>query len=569
MALTPRIRPVWGIDIAASAIKGVRMCVDGDRVRILAADILPLEGDPALGDRSGRDRRVWRGLQRFQTKHGLGAEPVAVGLPGPLFFVRPFNFVLLGDRTEEELVRYEMEQHIPFGLDAVLWDYDLFGSVASPEREREGLLFAIKKDALNDYMLSLSAAAIDPHLVQAAPLALYHFIHHEMAPDRPTLVADLGAATTNLLAIDGRRYWVRTLNLGGEAITGAVQAAFGRGQLDREEAEEIKTYLPRFSRREEVAERLVPDVRRFVGELRNAITHLSDQHQLKFERMVLVGGAGGMYGLPRLLSEELKVPVVTPAGLGNIEVDDAAGPGYVNANLPSLCTPIGLGLQALGKRASRVNIFGAALSRRRSQGLMRWAAGVAATVFLVLVVAAGCIFRIRSSVMADGVRELRKTLAPVNSRDSRSRSAGIRIEGSRDMLQKRQDFAARRNTWLQILDTVTRMLPENDKPSLRPEDKLWLIGLSLNPKGGNPRGDVKAGEIEVGVLLREGDLAYARNIIEVPLTKDEKGRFKKVVIAETKSSPTLSWSGDKGRDKYTLVKWTFEVEPKGTEGVAP
>ena len=259
MALLPSGKTVWGLDIASSAIKGVKMRAAGGRVRILDADILALEGEPvASSDSPGRDRRIWRGLQRFQAKHDVATSRVAVGLPGPIFFTRPFSFPLVGARSEDDLARFELEQHIPFGLDAVLWDYALFEGVGSEAGIREGLLFAMKKEVLNNYLLSLSAARIEPSCVQATQLALYYFVRHEIDPEGTVLVMDVGAATTNLIAMNETRYWMRTLSVGAESVTAAVQGAFQPRKVSRREAEAIKVNLPLLTRRQEVSERISP-----------------------------------------------------------------------------------------------------------------------------------------------------------------------------------------------------------------------------------------------------------------------------------------------------------------------
>ena len=569
MARVSRTKPVWGLDVAASAIKGVRMCMEAGRVRILAADILPLEGEASPADIPGRDRRIWQALQRFQAKHRLGSERVAVALPGRLFFVRPFTFFMVGGRTEEELAQYEMEQHIPFGLDAVLWDYERFEPKGVSDDERQGLLFAIKKESLSNYLLSLSAAAIEPRLVQAAPLALYHFIQHEINPTEPTLAVDVGAAVTSLLALHRRRYWVRTVSLGGDTMTAAVQKAFAPQEIGRDEAEAIKLHLPQLSRRAEVIERLMPEARRFVAELGNAINHLAEEHDLKFERLLLMGGGGGMYGLPRLLSDELHIRVVTPAGLGNIEVGGTADPAYVNANLPSLATAIGLGLQALGKKASRVNIFGATLSRRRSHTLVRRVAATAAGIALALVLAFGGLSSYRAATMTDGKGQLENTLRSVKDRNSRYRTAKTRIEAAEDKLQKFHDLAVRREVWLRVLDKVSRMLPPNDKVTgIRPTDKLWLIALRLNAGGEGRNGELAAGEMEAGTLAREdkSELTYARNILVFPLEGDEHRMFKKVDIVAHRRSPALNLTAGGGGDKYFVLKLAFKVEGASSEG---
>ena len=184
-------KAVWGLDIASSAIKGVKMRLAGNRPEIIAADIVPLEGATGAQDASGRGRHIWQALQRFHEKHEIASDDVIVGLPGRLFFMRPFNVFAVGTRTEEELVRYELEQHIPFGLDAVLWDHESFPPTGPSDREVDGLLFAMKKDVLSNYLLSLSAVDVEPRQVQAAPIALRTFIEYEMNPEQPVLVVEV------------------------------------------------------------------------------------------------------------------------------------------------------------------------------------------------------------------------------------------------------------------------------------------------------------------------------------------------------------------------------------------
>jgi len=555
MAKLSSKKPVWCLDVGASAIKGVRMGMEGGRIRILAADILPLEGVPVRTDTPGRDRRTWRGLQRFQEKYALASERVAVGLPGPVFFIKPFNIVPVGKHTEEDLVRFEIEQHIPFGLDAVLWDYELFERDEVPAAEREGLLFAMKKETLNNYFLSLSAAGIEPLYVQAAPLALYQFIRYELDPADTVLVVDIGAAATNLLLLDGNRYWVRALSLGAETLTTTLQKVFLPCEVSREDAESIKVNLPRLTRRAEVMDLVTPAIRGFVGVLRNAIEQLSKERGLAFKKVLLVGGGSAMYGLYHLAREQLGTRVVTPAGLGRIEVADAA---YVNANLPSLAPAIGLGLQVLGATATRVNMVGATLVRRRSQTMARRMAASVLIAAALLVTVFGTFSSLRKWVVNAGVAEMRNILDPIRHRRQSYRNITAPGEAERGLGVFRQ-MAEGRSVWLVVLDKISKMLPENESRGVSREKKLWLTRLSLAATPGQ-RG-VYNGLIEAGALLREdgGHLDFAKRTLVYPLRGDERGIFKSVQIVSSDHSPGLYAGSAKGPDKYLVIQLKFQV----------
>ena len=555
-------KSVWGLDISASAVKGVQMRIAGERVELLDAEIIPYEGPEPAEDAPGRDRRIWQALRRFNELHRVGGARVAVGLPGSIFFMRPFNIFLIGNRSEAELVRFEMEQQIPFGLDAVLWDYEMFQPPEAGARDRQGLLFAIKKEVLNNYLLSLSASRIEPAQLQAAPLALYNFIRHELQPEAPMLVADIGAANTTLLAISGQRYWLRTLNIGGAFMTAAVQNAFRPREVSVEDAEEMKCSLPLLSRRGEAIEKIAPAMRGFVGELRNGINLLKQEHKLSFERLMLVGGGSATYGLPRLLGDELKMRVVVPAGLGRIEIAESVDPAYVHGNLPVLATAIGLGLQALGQAATRVNMVGATLVERRSQTMVRRSAvmGAVAALFLVLLLGAFATWRaVAYRKAADQMRT--DLLGPLMQRWNQFKKLGGRSDAEK-WLDGIRDMAASRSLCLLVLNKVALMLPDdNNSPSTSGTNKVWLIGLSLKPKPNAP--GTFEGTIEAGTLWSLGgkhsDFMHTR--LKTPLEGDASGMFRNVTETGVTRSATLSYPGGGAAGNYYVVQMRFDVVP--------
>lgn len=568
-----KIKTVWGLDVAASAIKGIRMGVEEGRVQILEADILPLDGEPPAGEAVGRDRRIWQALQRFEAKYGVSRDRVAVGLPGFIFFSRPFSIVLVGDKPEAELVRYEMEQHIPFGLDAVLWDYEVFPPADGEggPRERDGLLFAMKKEVLNNYLLSLSSSRIDPVQIQAAPLALYNFVQHEFGTDEPVLVADIGAATTSLLAIAGNRYWIRTISSGGETLTAAIRAAFRPQEVSYEDAVRIKANLTQVSRRGEVIERITPALRGFVGEMRNAVKHLQQEHKQRFNRLTLLGGGSGMYGLQRLLGEELGMRVITPAGLGRIEVPNPATAAYVNANLPALATAIGLGLQGVGRAATRVNMVSATLAERRTQTVTRRTAVSVVAASAAIIIGLGAFSTARKAVYSNGAEKLANAVRPINERAAMAERA-IRPGEAEERMGTLERLAAGRSVWLTVLDRISNMLPENEKATTSVNDKMWLMRLAVRPKPGAP--GVYEGEIEAGMRVRaDGKHRDAAERILLPPLKAEDARavYSNVEVAGSRRSPLLDFKApnatDKNPDQYFLIRLKFDVTPKKGGGL--
>lgn len=385
-------------------------------------------------------------------------------------------------------------------------------------------------------------------------------VKYEVPLDVPTIVADIGARSTSLVASDGKRYWVRTINQGGESLTNAIHFLFQSKNISRDEAERIKVQVSRVQRRDELSERMMPAVRAYVGELRNAVQHLGTEHGVTFMRMLMLGGASSMYGLQRLLTEELNMSVSIPAGLGTIECASDQKARYVNERLPELAVAIGLGLQGLGRQATRVNMVSATLARRKKETMVRRSSfvGVAAAVLLVAVFSLFTAWR--AHVYQSGIDQLRNILGPVSDQ-SRLATEYASPSPAERQLNLLAGMAEEQDVWRQVMGKFARMLPENQKPGFPLQDKVWLIKLSIRAMPNAP--GVYECEAEGGCTLRTDrrNTEYASRVMLVPLREDDSGLFRNVSSDFTASrrSPTLSLAGGQGQDRYFVFRFRFEV----------
>ena len=179
----------------------------------------------------------------------------------------------------------------------------------------------------------------------------------------------------------------------------------------------------------------------------------------------------------------------------------------------------------------------------------------------MLVACFGAFSMLRKAVLTRGLQDMRAVLDPVASRHrefSRLNEPGQ----AQQRLETFRRLAEHRGIWLIVLDKIARMLPENEKGSVSPEEKLWLIRFGLSAKPAEP--GVYAGEIEAGCLLRPdgSHLRFAQRMLKTPLEADERGIFRNVTITAQRRSTTLSLAGGQGPDKYLVLQIKFEVVPK-------
>jgi type IV pilus assembly protein PilM len=129
-----------------------------------------------------------------------------------------------GDKLAQ-IVEFEARQNVPWQLDEVSWDYEVVSK--SDVGEVEVVLAAMKCEPLNEMHEEVVSCGIKVVGVDVGPLSLYNAFRYSYPDvDEPALVVDLGARSTNLVFVDGERFFTRNLLVGGAAVTNAIAKEF-------------------------------------------------------------------------------------------------------------------------------------------------------------------------------------------------------------------------------------------------------------------------------------------------------------------------------------------------------
>ena len=566
-------RTIWGIDIGGSAVKGIKLRVipgkrgRGDkastpeRLEILAADTVPCQGEPSPGEPNPRHTRVLTALAEFRRRNRIRDERVVVALPGGSAFVRPFDVMAVGDKSMAEIVTYEVNQLIPFGLDAVVWDYEIFPSHEA-EKKHEGLLFAVKKEILNGYLLGLSAANVEVDDVQTAPLALYNFVRHQYRPGRPLLTVDIGASCTDLVAITGDRYWVRSAPIGGDMITRAVGSAFDL-PFDKAEAVKLNVGKSKYARR--ILNVLLPAIRAYVGELKNALAPFrAIAPHVRFDKICLLGNASRTVGLQKLVSQTLGGDAVVPPAFRHLSLGPNVDADAVQDNLPALAVAAGLALQGAGKSDTKVTLVVEGATRRRLVSRTRpfvLAVGMGLSLLLGSVLGFSY-YRLHRLTKANAAAQ--STIDELSARQKQYRKLMAPTPNTMKM-RELQELGAPRAIWAIVLRDLMQYLPDNSSLSLLPNLKLWLTDLeiakALDRETDLPCATRFRGLAGVAVLRRPSEWETGR-FVDRTLAQRLRGHghFRNVSV-EPKgriSAPRRLAASPTG--KYYLFDLSFEVD---------
>jgi len=274
-------REATGIDLGSSSIKLVH-CRSGIKgIEITQVLELPLPNGPVSS------LTVPRG-------------DVTVAIPGQQALTRILTLPATDSEKLEQMIRYEVEGHIPLPLEEVVVAHHLL-SVSNGRVQV--LAAAAPRTLIRQQLEWLGKIGLEPKAVELEALALYNaFCHLEKERDGIHVVMDLGASKTTLCLIeDGKLLGVRTILSGGRDLTRALKEKFG---LSFEEAERTKQGGG-LEEDEDKAHLLLSVLDGLVNEVKRTIHLYTAGRKQAIRSLHLCGGGARLRGLPAYLNHQL------------------------------------------------------------------------------------------------------------------------------------------------------------------------------------------------------------------------------------------------------------------------
>ncbi len=358
---------VWGIDIGQCALKAIKLRPAEDGlVEAVAFDVIEHSKILSQPD-ADRDELISSALAKFTSRNDWQGDQFIVGVPGQQTFARFCKMPPIDLKKDAkkipQLVRYEASQQIPFDMDDVVWDYQVFTDEDSPDIEVG--IFAIRKDLIRKHLTYFSDVGIAPICVQTIPAALYNFCQYDgqAVEDGATVMIDVGAQNTDLIIVEPNAAWTRNIPLGGNAFTETLVRSF---KLSFAKAESLKRSAADSKYARQVFQAMRPVFSDLVAEIQRSIGFYSSTHRdVELKKVLALGNAFRLPGLLKYLENNLTIS----GGVGKLEQFEKLAPSAtVNApqfteNVLSFAAAYGLALQGLGMAKIGVSLLPVDLAR--------------------------------------------------------------------------------------------------------------------------------------------------------------------------------------------------------------
>jgi len=233
-------KDVIGLDIGSSSIKLVELKEDknGYQLQNLAISPLPPEAivDGALMDSVTIIDTIREVITASKTK----SKDAVTSISGHSVIVKKISLPFMTEAELEESIQWEAERYIPFDINDVNIDFQIFGSTPENPEVMDVILVAAKKDIINDYVSVIMESGLNPVIIDLDSFALENMldIHYETGEGETVAIANVGASVTNIDIIKNNiSAFTRDIFRGGNQITEEIQRQL---HVDHEEAEKIK-----------------------------------------------------------------------------------------------------------------------------------------------------------------------------------------------------------------------------------------------------------------------------------------------------------------------------------------
>ncbi len=345
-------RGFWGLDLGESGVKAVKLRREGKKIVVEDFASVPyteLQSEPP----ADRIELMHRAVSRLASRMGRGDRVVA-GIPSESVLSRFIGLPPVDKRRIPEIVRFEARQQIPFDLSEVLWDYQRIRKDLIPGEEIEIGLFAVRREVVEQYLTALAPVSRYLTGLQINPLATYNFIRFDQKPEQPLIILDVGAKSTDLIIVDGPKFWIRSLPIASGSFNHVLQKKFN---ITPEEAERVKLHMDESRHRAQIFDVVRPVIYDLIGEIQRSIGYYKTlSRDAKFEDIAVVGQGYRLFGLHRMMSDELQynVRVVEkPVEIGDMT---SRGEEFVEA-MPSLGAAMGSALFGMKEGEVSINLL--------------------------------------------------------------------------------------------------------------------------------------------------------------------------------------------------------------------
>lgn len=349
------------LDIGASTVKLAEYDVSKAGIKLVSYAIGAL---PAVVDSVENAPLVTAVLEEIARENGIKPGPVAVSISGQNTFMKFASIPMAGGQDRfEQLVRYEIEQNVPFSIDEMVCDYQVLGDTDSGEKSV--MIVSAKADLVEAITTAVRAAKFIPSIVDVSSLALTSAYASASSGESCAVILDIGQKTSSLVIVEGEKLYTRSIPVAGGNITREIASQFGCTQEEAESLKREKAYVSLGGVMEDEDETVDAiskicraQLTRLTAEISRSINFYRNQQGGSApEKLYLTGGTALLPQIDSFLAETLQIEVEFLNPLVNVTTSPRVDEEALATDIVFLSTLVGLVLHETRQSYATIDLM--------------------------------------------------------------------------------------------------------------------------------------------------------------------------------------------------------------------
>lgn len=318
-----RDKPIIGIDISQTSIKA--MMIDPKHWQVTGYGSVDLDPVEAVKSLEGDGAYLTKNIKKLFSEKQIGrlnSVHAVLSIPSAKTYARNFSIPSKSEANLGEAISLEVEQYIPVPISQLYVDHQII------ERSKDNIsvqLCAVPQAVVDNCVSAVRAAGLEVVMVEPGINAIARLLTFTEDATLPTVIVDVGPATTDIAILDTTIRVSGNVGVGGNTFTLAIARQL---KVPLENAHQIKVQhgLNVSPRQTKILTAIEPSLRQITVEIRKMIRYYNERLEIekKLEQVLIVGGGSNVPGLGEYFTNNLLMParVASPwqiLNFGNLE----------------------------------------------------------------------------------------------------------------------------------------------------------------------------------------------------------------------------------------------------------
>ena len=335
-----------GIDISSSAVKLIELSKSGKKYKLESYHVVPLP-EGAILERDLLDPEpVGEAIRRILKQSGTKSRRCALGIPSSVAISKIISLpASLSNGDLETNIMLEAEQHIPYPMDEVNFDFEVLGESKHSSESIDVLLAATRSENVEARVAAAEIAGLKVEVVDLESHSL-ELLFSTLVKDVHDLdvvaVVDFGASMTGMTVFEhGKVTFSREQAFGGKELTEEIMQRYG---LTFEEAGYAKKtgdlpegYIPEVL--DPFRDNMVRQVNRFLQ------FYYASTQQADVNKILLSGGSASIPGIDEQIQASVNIPTTLVNPFAEMSLSSRINPARFTNDIPALLVATGLSLR--------------------------------------------------------------------------------------------------------------------------------------------------------------------------------------------------------------------------------